>query len=464
MNTAAAHSSIHDTVTAPESIYERYYACEDKDPLAYAFSAKATVHAGMISKPVAKEEQLPLFRCISREPRSEKSAAYFNIPFCETRCTYCGFFIRFSDPEESRRYTDALIAEISATSRTEAVNKWPIHAVYLGGGTPTSLQPQDLLRLLLSIKHLLPLANDCEITLEGRISGLSPELIEAAIVGGVNRFSIGVQSFDTDIRQATGRIDDRETVIATLKRLCSHDQAAVVIDLVYGFPGQTMEMWEQDIYTLQELPLDGVDLYQLNLLPHTTLARMVKDGTSKPAATLPEQSAMYARGVELMQELHWQRLSISHWRTGNRERSLYNRLVKSGAPILAYGCGAGGSLHGYRYANSRDYNDYMQTVADGIKPLAMLAYPAPNKALANLVSDGFDLGMLSLQAMAAAPDNASLNDWALPLLQQWQRAGLLKISGNWLQLTRAGEFWQVTMAQALLNLCEEFTAEKTVEA
>jgi oxygen-independent coproporphyrinogen-3 oxidase len=234
----------------------------------------------------------------------------------------------------------------------------------------------------------------------------------------------------------------------------------VVIDLVYGFPGQTIEMWEQDIYTLQELPLDGVDLYQLNLLPHTTLARMVNDGTSKPTATLHEQSAMYARGVELMQELHWQRLSISHWRTGNRERSMYNRLVKSGAPILAYGCGAGGSLHGYRYANSRDYATYMQQIEDGVKPLAMLSYPAQNRALANLISDGFDLGTLNLQALHNATD-IPLSEWCLPLLQQWQRAGLLKLSDNWLKLTRPGEFWQVTMAQALLNVCEEFTHTPT---
>jgi len=456
----AASSPAYETITPPESIHAPYYACLDKDPLAYAFTAKSTIHAGMKSRPVSREEMVPLFRCINHEPRSEKSAAYFNIPFCETRCTYCGFFIRFSDSEESRRYTDAIIAELSATSRTEAVSQWPIHAVYLGGGTPTALQPQDLLRLLLSIKRFLPLSNDCEITLEGRISGLSPDLIEAALAGGVNRFSIGVQSFDTAIRQATGRIDDRETVIATLKRLCSYDQAAVVIDLVYGFPGQTLRMWEQDILALQELPLDGVDLYQLNLLPHTTLARLVKEGKSEPTASLPEQAAMYARGVELMHELHWQRLSVSHWCSNSRERSLYNRLVKSGAPILAYGCGAGGSLHGYRYANSRDYNDYMQMVEDGIKPLAMLAYPSKNKLLASLISDGFDLGFLNLQKVYEATD-IPMKNWCLTLLEQWQQAGLLKLSGNWLQLTRAGEFWQVTMAQALLNVCEQYAATGT---
>lgn len=456
MSTATTLHLDYEQLSIPDNFFERYYACEDANPLTQAFAAKSTVHPGMKSKSVDREEQQSLFSSISQKPRSEKSAAYFNIPFCETRCSYCGFFIRFSSAEESRNYTDALLAELEATASTEAVSNWPIHAVYLGGGTPTALQPADLQRLLLGIKRYLPLANDCEITLEGRISGLSDDMYSAAISGGVNRFSIGVQTFDTDLRRSTGRIDDRDTVIKVLERVCSYDQAAVVIDLVYGFPGQTMQMWEQDLRTLQDLSLDGVDLYQLNLLPHTTLARLVKEGTSKPPATLPEQAAMYARGVELMEALHWQRLSISHWRTGNRERSLYNRLVKSGAPILAYGCGSGGSLHGYRYANNRDYDGYMQMVSEGVKPLAMLAYPSENKALSSLISDGFDLGALSLQALHNATD-IPLSKWCLPLLQQWQRAGLLKLSDNGLKLTRAGEFWQVTMAQALLNVCEDFT-------
>lgn len=445
------------TVTALNDHVRRYHARECKDPLTQAFGSKATVHPGMKSKPISPEEQIPVFRCISREPRKEKSAAYFNIPFCETRCTYCGFFIRFSSLEESRSYTDALLAELAATARTEAVSNWPIHAVYLGGGTPTALQPEDLLRLLLGIKRYLPLANDCEITLEGRISGLSDELYSAAICGGVNRLSIGVQTFDTELRRGTGRIDDRNTVIKVLERVCSYDQAAVVIDLVYGFPGQTMQMWEQDIRTLQNLSLDGVDLYQLNLLPHTTLARLVREGTSKPPATLSEQAAMYARGVELMQAMQWQRLSVSHWRSGNRERSLYNRLVKSGAPILAYGCGAGGSLHGYRYTNSRDYDSYMKMVADDVKPLAMIAAPSAHKALSSLISDGFDIGILNLNAVHSATA-VPLDSWCLPLLAQWQRSGLLDLSDNWAQLTRAGEFWQVTMAQSLLNLYEDVLA------
>lgn len=453
MISTATRAVLDDSSSCIEP-WHNFRAAEGQDPLLYAFKAKSTVHAGMKSKPMDAAEMLPQFSYLCSVPRKEKTAAYFNIPFCETRCTYCGFFIRFSSPEESRRYTDALVAELAATAHTDAVSKWPIHAVYLGGGTPTALQPDDLLRLLLAIKRYLPLANDCEITLEGRISGLHDELFSAALCGGVNRLSVGVQTFDTDLRRGTGRIDDRDTVIRALERVCSYDQAAVVIDLVYGFPGQSMELWELDLHTLRDLPLDGVDLYQLNLLPHTTLARMVREGTSKPPATLPEQAAMYARGVELMEDLHWQRLSVSHWRTGNRERSLYNRLVKSGAPILAYGCGAGGSLHGYRYANSRDYDTYMQQVADGIKPLAMLAAPSNNRLLSGLISDGFDTGCLHLLQLQDAAGMSS-NSWCMPLLQQWQKAGLLHLQKNWLKLTRAGEFWQVTMAQALLELFEQ---------
>lgn len=431
---------------------ERFFACEDRDPLFHAFSGKVTGHPGLKSKNVPSEETAERFRELQTQPRRGPSAAYFNIPFCETRCTYCGFFNQYHNPEQSEQYTSMLIAELESSAGSAAVSDWPIHAVYLGGGTPTALAPQDLLRLLLAIQRVLPLANDCEITLEGRVSGLRDELIEAALKGGVNRFSVGVQSFDTVLRRGTGRIDDRDNIIAALERVCSYDQAAVVIDLVFGFPSQTMESWEADIRTLQSLPLDGADLYQLKLLPHTTLARLVKEGKSAPPATLPEQAAMYKRGVELMEQKLWQRISVCHWRRNCRERSLYNRLVKCGAPILAYGCGAGGSLHGHGYFVTRDYDQYMQQMAQGEKPLAMLAYPQENRTLSHMISDGFDLGYLDLEQFERNT-GLKLDSLCSPLLEQWQRVGLLDINGDALRLTRAGEFWQATMAQALLEVC-----------
>ena len=96
---------------------------------------------------------------------------------------------------------------------------------------------------------MLPLANDCEITVEGRLSNFGPDKMEACFEGGANRFSLGVQSFDTEIRQAMGRVSDRDTLIRQLQLLQSYDQAAVIVDLTYGFPMQTMDRWLADIAT-----------------------------------------------------------------------------------------------------------------------------------------------------------------------------------------------------------------------
>ncbi|MDY0301183.1 MAG: heme anaerobic degradation radical SAM methyltransferase ChuW/HutW [Trichlorobacter sp.] len=453
MSNSAARQAEPQQAKAAVFNYEKFFACTDKDPLMYAFGDKVSGHPGLKSKIVPPEESAELFRTLQSQQRHGASAAYFNIPFCETRCTYCGFFNQFHNAEQSRQYTDMLIAELEASADTAAVTSWPIHAVYLGGGTPTALAPDDLLRLLQAIQRVLPLANDFEITLEGRISGLKDELIDAALKGGVNRFSVGVQSFDTALRRKTGRIDDCDTVVATLERLCAYDQAAVVIDLVFGFPEQTMEMWEEDLRILSSLPLDGADLYQLKLLPHTVLSQRILEGKSAPMATLPEQATMYNRAVEMMLQNLWQRISVCHWRRSNcRERSLYNRMVKKGVPILAYGCGAGGNLNGHGYFVTRDYAQYMEQMGQGEKPLGMIAYPQDNRILSHLISDGFDLGYLDLGQFERST-GLRLENLCAVVLEQWQQVGLLEIDGNVLRLTRAGEFWQATLAQALLEVC-----------
>ncbi len=437
---------------APADGPSAFFAREGADPLRFAFDRKTGIHAGLGAGPVAPDAAEAHLAELLQTPRTGPTAAYFHIPFCSTRCTYCGFFSRFTQGGDSALYTDALIRELRATAGTPAVASGPVHAVYLGGGTPTDLEPPDLLRLLRAIRAELPLANDCEITLEGRVHGMNEALLGAALEGGANRFSIGVQSFDTRGRRLVGRLDDRETVLETLARLAAPDQASVVIDLVYGFPGQTVASWVEDVRTLERLPLDGVDLYQLNVLPHTTLARMIAEGRCEPAASLPEQAEMFSAGVDAMEAMAWSRLSVCHWRATSRERSLYNRLVKGGATILPYGCGAGGNLHGHGIMHTREFGRYLERVEAGRSPVAMMTRPSPLRVLAARIADGCDLGRLEvarLDAWAGEPVAARVQ----PLLDQWTRCGLLELRDGWARLTRAGEFWQVNLAQGLVDAC-----------
>lgn len=98
------------------------------------------------------------------------------------------------------------------------------------------------------VRRHFPLTPDCEITLEGRVNRFGLDKFEAALEAGVNRFSFGVQSFNTDVRKSAKRFDDRDTVLETINRLASYNAAPIVLDLLYGLPHQTLEIWQQDLH------------------------------------------------------------------------------------------------------------------------------------------------------------------------------------------------------------------------
>lgn len=218
---------------------------------------------------------------------SNQHAVYIHIPFCQTRCLYCGFY-------------------------------------------------QNASRLLEMIQRSFSLVPDCEITLEGRVHDLVPEKIEAWLSHGVNRISLGGQSFDTVLRQRVGRIDSREEVLKRLALLKKYD-VTVIVDLIYGLPGQTMATWMEDVRTLALADVDGMDLYQLNVFPNGPLDKAVANGSVPPCATVAEQADMYVAARDYLLDNGVERLSLCHFRRSKRERSLYNTLAKTGAGRFSYG-------------------------------------------------------------------------------------------------------------------------------
>ena len=215
-----------------------------------------------------------------------KHAIYIHIPFCQTKCLYCGFYQNASRQEVEDRYLENLLTEIKAEANSPQLKGTPIDCVFIGGGTPTSLSVDNAARLLQTIQQSFCLTADCEVTLEGRIHDLLPEKIETWLKFGVNRISLGVQSFDTTLRRRIGRIDSREEVLKRLQLLKRYD-VTVIVDLIYGLPGQTMELWLEDVRTLFEADVDGMDLYQLNIFPGGPLAKAVQNGTVPPCADIP---------------------------------------------------------------------------------------------------------------------------------------------------------------------------------
>ncbi len=148
--------------------------------------------------------------------------AYLHIPFCANHCVFCGFYRNAWKDSQSSVYTDKIIEEMAAEAEVRK-GKGKIRAVYFGGGTPTALLTEDLVRLIRACYQYLPLAEDCEFTIEGRMSHFDLEKAQACLEAGANRISIGVQTFNTAIRRRLGRKHSGDEAFEYLAKLCELD-------------------------------------------------------------------------------------------------------------------------------------------------------------------------------------------------------------------------------------------------
>ncbi|WP_371377216.1 heme anaerobic degradation radical SAM methyltransferase ChuW/HutW [Sporomusa aerivorans] len=436
------------------------FGCEHVEPLTCAFPRKRVVHAGLTGRPVPADQTQALWRRLmadapaNREPRS----VYIHIPFCQTKCLYCDFFQNAASQAAEDRYIDCLVQELEDAADAPRLQGGPVQAVFIGGGTPTSLSPQNAKRLLQAIGRCLPLSNDYELTLEGRIHDLVPEKMEVWLANGVNRMSLGVQSFHTHIRRPLGRLDDRETVLKRLAALKAYQQCAVVVDLIYGLPEQDMKAWEEDLELLTAAAVDGMDLYQLNVFEESELNRQIRAGKLPAAASTARQAQMFAFAHEFLAKRSFNRLSICHWSRSSRERSLYNTLAKQGGEMFPFGCGAGGNIGGYAAMLHRLLPPYEQMIGAGQKPFMVLMEQSPLQPVVNLVVDQLERGFLALPSLTGADARLAELEWLYDL---WAERGLVEYNGAMYRLTVAGQFWQVNLAQTTVECVEALLTGRT---
>ena len=428
---------------------------KSENPLGCAFTKKRVVHPGAGGKRMIgdKAEQAQIWAELmaqTPDPADER-AVYIHIPFCDKKCSYCGFFQNFTREEAVHHYVDVLIDEIEAAADTPYVTGAPFQAVFFGGGTPTALADADLARLVRTVRERLPLTSDCEITLEGRIHDLSESKVDAAMRAGINRFSLGVQSFDTRVRQSIGRIDDRDTVIETLRRMVEKQGAVVIADLIYGLPYQSMEVWENDVRTQFELGIAGGDLYQLNVFPGSELARRIDAGDLPMLPTTEEQAEYFKRGLEIVAEYPMaRRIDTTHWTTDHRERSIYNTLAKRGNDVLAFGSGAGGFIGQMMWRNHGALAPYEKMVEEGTKPFQFMGEQADAHLMHSEIGDQIEHGYLYAPFFEKKYGVDLLTELE-PLLAAWAKNGLITRAATGFRLTLAGEFWHDNLIQGFLE-------------
>lgn len=426
------------------------------NPLHDAFPQKQMGHPGGAIKPLDPEKFQAIWTRAMAEPGEDRDrAAYLHIPFCRLRCTYCGFFKNFKNMERQDRYVQHLLQEIRSAKDQTYVQGKPVKAIYFGGGTPGVLKPEQIRELMGALKESIPIDPTCEITFETSICDLDDDQFVACLESGVNRFSFGIQTFDTDIRRSLGRPDDKETLIRRLNELATkQNQATIVIDLIYGLPGQTMEKWMEDIEISIESQIHGLDTYSLKVFPGSILEEDIQNQKVPPIADRALQADMYVASIHRLEKAGLRRLSTCHWgRFDLKEHSCYNRLSKSGGATIPFGAGAGGNIDGVRIMQESDVDRYEEKIRSGQKPIAFLTEKTPFHFLVGQLRGDLDRGFLSLDELENKY-HVPVKRYLSPLFDLWEQRGLVNQSTGRIELTLAGQVWNVEMTQAAIGFLQ----------
>lgn len=429
-------------------IYKLHAALETGDPLTGAFPGRRPLMPWGRDKAVEPAQVDAVWHGIMDAERVGPTAAYVHIPFCSTRCLFCGFYLNATRKLAAGDYAGLLVEELEREAERRWVASASIQAVYLGGGTPTDLDASSLSNVLRALWRCLPLAPDCEVTVEGRLWGFDDEKYSACLEAGATRFSFGVQSFDTRLRQELGRKLDGDAARKRLAQLCSRQEATVVADLIYGLPGQAETAWQKDVETAAGLGLDGVDLYCYSRIPGSPLDRAVSKGSFPQPPPVARQAQMFSVGHKILLASGWQQISSAHFSRGDRERNVYNRLTKGGAHVLPYGSGAGGSAGRYSFHLSPQLASYSSITQEGRKPIQHLGLLPESYPTEARITAAIESGVLNPVEI----EERGCKDFArasAPLIRQWEKAGLLKWDGHAAILELAGRFWHTNLSSGL---------------
>jgi oxygen-independent coproporphyrinogen-3 oxidase len=282
---------------------------------------------------------------------TDKLGIYVSIPFCRSKCTYCNFASGVYPASEHVRYVDRLIEDlIGAPAWTKEMGvELPrsVDSVYLGGGTPSLLAPELIAKLFEAMRDEFEVDSDCEITVECAPGQLPTATIEAMAAAGVNRVSLGVQSFIDREAHVSGRLHNRAIVEDDIARLRAAGIANINVDLIAGLAGQTSHSWEQSLDALIAAATPHASVYMLEVDEDSRLGReMLAGGARYYAELVPNDetiAAMYERALERLSGAGLMQYEISNFgRPGSH--SLHNLRYWERRPYLGVGLDASSAL------------------------------------------------------------------------------------------------------------------------
>ncbi len=367
------------------------------------------------------------------------AALYIHIPFCFHKCHYCDFYSIVDQKDRQAQFTTRLINEITAVA---AAYPHPISTIFIGGGTPTLLAP-DLFKSLLQALHThFNLANLTEFTVEANPETVTQPLLETLATHGVNRISIGAQTFNTDHLQTLERWHDPQNVNRAIELARAAGIANINIDLIYAIPNQNLDDWHTDLDQALDLQTTHLSCYSLMFEPQTPLTKKLDLGKIERCDNALEAD-MFLATIDRLNTAGFQHYEISNFAKPSRQ-CRHNLIYWLNQNYLPLGPSAAGHLHHTRFKNIPHLGKYLDSTHGS--PLL----ETETLTREQQIGEQLMLGLRLIDGIDLTPILHELSPQRQATIQSHINEGNLNQSNNTLKLTPQGLLLADTVISDLL--------------
>ncbi len=379
-------------------------------------------------------------------PGQLPASMYWHIPFCRHRCGYCNFTLVAGRDRLIEPFLDALETELGWLAGRPRLS-----SVYWGGGTPSHLEIGQLERLGQLLHQHCQLADDVEFTVEANPEDITQEKLQLLASFGVNRISLGVQSFQRRKIQALDRSHTPEQARGAIA--CAQEIIGnVAVDLIFAVPGETFEQWQRDLDAVVEAGVDHVSTYDLTFEKGTNFWSRMLRGELVPQPDDPRVD-MYRQAIDRLTSAGLLHYEVSNFSRPNRE-ARHNLVYWEGREYLAFGPGASRFVDEIRETNHRSVTTWLRRMQEGLDPVAereeltQVAMAADRLAFGLRKLGGLDLA----QAMAGIDDRA--RDVFERQIAEFVGQGWLVRERDMVRMTDAGLLVYDTIAAEFIQIAD----------
>ncbi len=359
---------------------------------------------------------------------------YFHIPFCQTKCSYCHFISMIFNQGLADRYQKAVLEEMRSHPSDAEMDE--VNSIYFGGGTPSLVPAEHITGILRECRRRFRISDDCEVSLEANPGTLSAGKVAAYRDEGINRISLGAQSFVNQELSVIGRLHTAAMIEESMDLLRSHGFTNINLDLMLGLPMQTAESWRKNLETICRISVPHISVYMLDLDDCCPLQSLVAGGSIR----LPDDdfiSDLYLETIGFLSSHGYQQYEISNFAYPGYACH-HNLKYWMREPVHGFGLGSHSFDRDSRYANWSLIEDYLSAIESGRSPVSWRETVTPAQALGETLFLGLRLteGVDWRQVRSRYGDNDVLK--YEDSLRELSGRGLLEWRDSVVRLTASG--------------------------